>query len=62
MKPNKSPGSDGFTSEFFEVFWPKIGTYVLCSINHGYTCGELSVTQKQGIISCIPNGDKLVHF
>ena len=56
MKPDKSPGSDGLTSEFFKVFYLKIVTYVLRSINHGYTCGQLLVTQKQDFISCIQKG------
>ncbi|KAK3093924.1 hypothetical protein FSP39_021885 [Pinctada imbricata] len=29
MKSNKSPGSDGFTAEFFKVFWKKLGTFVV---------------------------------
>ena len=31
MKNNKSPGTDGFSSEFFKVFWKKIGTFALSS-------------------------------
>lgn len=58
MKNNKSPGSDGFTVEFFKFFWKDLGIYVLRSINEGYIKGELSITQKQGIIMCIPKGDK----
>ena len=53
MKNNKSPGSDGFTSEFLKF----IG-----SLNYGYSLGSLSVTQKQGIITCLPKGDKSRHF
>ena len=31
-------------------------------INEGYSIGKLSITQRQGIITCIPKGDKPRHF
>ena len=58
MKNGKSPGSDGYTVEFFKVFWNEIGEFILRSINYGYSNGEMSITQKLGIITCIPKGDK----
>ena len=62
MKSNRSPGSDGFTCEFFKTFWKQIGAFVVRSINYAYQEGHLSVTQKQGIITCLPKGDKPRHF
>ena len=58
MANNKSPGSDGFSAEFFKMFWKKLGHFVVRSLNHGYDTGELSVTQKQGVITCIPKDGK----
>ena len=58
MKNEKSPGLDGFTVEFFKFFWIDIGVFVLRSINYGYITGPLSVTQKQGIITCLPKPNK----
>ncbi|MCG7892737.1 MAG: reverse transcriptase domain-containing protein, partial [Candidatus Thiodiazotropha endolucinida] len=58
MKNGKSPGQDGFTVEFFKFFWIDIGYFVLRSLNYGYRAGNLSVTQKQGIITCIPKPNK----
>lgn len=58
MSNNKSPGSDGFTAEFFKIFWKKIGFFVVRSLNYGFDQGELSSTQKQGIITCIPKEGK----
>lgn len=62
MKNNKSPGSDGFSSEFFKYFWKDLKFFVVNSLNYGYLVGELSVTQKQGIITCLPKGNKPRHF
>ena len=62
MKSNKSPGSDGFTTEFFKCFWSKLGYFIVRSINYGYMVGELSSTQKHGIITCLPKGDKPKQF
>ena len=58
MKNNKSPGLDGFTVEFFKFFWTDIGHFILQSLNYGYRNGSLSITQKQGVITCIPKQNK----
>jgi hypothetical protein len=58
MKNNKSPGSDGFTADFFKVFWIDVGTFVFRSVNYGYQQRTMSVTQRQGVITCIPKEGK----
>ena len=62
MKNGKSPGNDGFTTEFFKFFWPDLGMFILKSINYGYRTGSLSVTQKQGIITCLPKPNKSRYY
>ena len=62
MSYNKSPGSDGFTTEFFKMFWKDLGHFVVRSLNYGYESGTLSQTQCQGIITCIPKDGKPKHF
>ena len=62
MQSNKSPGSDGFSTEFFKVFWKYIGIYVVRSINYGYENNFLSITQRHGVITLLPKGDKPKHF
>ncbi|XP_061165600.1 uncharacterized protein LOC133174502 [Saccostrea echinata] len=47
MKNNKSPGSDGFTVEFYKFFWKDLGIFLIRSLNYGFLSGELSLTQKQ---------------
>ena len=51
---NKSPGADGFITEFFNFFWKDVGYFVLRSLNYAFTKGELSITQKLRAITCIP--------
>ena len=58
MRDGKSPGTDGFTSEFYKFFWPYIKTYVTESLNYAYITGELSIDQKRGIITLIPKKGK----
>ena len=58
MNNNKSPGLDGFIVEFFKFFWTDIGHFILQSLNYGYRNGSLSITQKQGVITCIPKQNK----
>ena len=62
MKNNKSPGSDGFTVEFFKFFYNDLKVFIRKSINEGYREGKLSITQRQGIITCLPKGDKPKQF
>ena len=62
MKNNKSPGTDGFTVEFFKFFWKDIGHFLVRSLNYGYEHSMLSVTQKHGVITLIPKGDKPRQF
>ena len=58
MKNNQMPVSDGFSVEFFKYFWQSIGHCTVRSLNYGYREGEVSVTQRQGVIVCIPKEDK----
>ena len=62
MKSNKNPGSDGFSAEFFKFFYNVIKTFIKRAINEGYREGKLSVTQRQGLIKCLPKGDKPKQF
>ena len=62
MKNEKSPGLDGITVEFFKFFWIDIGIFVLRSLNCGYAKESLSVTQTQGIITCLPKPNKCRYY
>ena len=62
MKNDKRPGLSGFSAEFFKVFWRQIGHFILRSINYGYEKGNLFITQRQGLITCIPKENKPKQF
>lgn len=34
MKNDKTPGSDGFTCEFFKFFWTDISSFIARAINN----------------------------
>ena len=56
MNNNSAPGSSGFTTSFYKVFWRDIGDLLVRSLNCAFQSGELYVTFKQG--TSIPNGHK----
>ena len=62
MKYNKSPGSDGFTVEFLKMFWKDLKLLIVNAINCICLKKELPVSQRLGIISCIPKGNKPRQF
>ena len=58
MKSNKAPGNDGFTVEFYQTFWPILGDILVGSMNEAYDMGELSISQKQGVITLLEKEGK----
>lgn len=55
---NKSPGTDGLSAEFYLCFWNELSGPLIECLNHGALLGELSISQRQGIISLIPKKNK----
>ena len=62
MKNNKSPGSDGLTTEFYKIFWTEIKTYLTNSLNYSFEHGHLTTLQKQSVITILPKPDKDILF
>ena len=62
MAKGKSPGSDGLSAEFYLAFWESLGQDLVESQNYAFECGELTISQRRGIITLIPmkNKDKTV--
>ena len=57
MKNDKTPGTDGLPAEFYKIFWQDIGVHLIRCLNYSVHKGELSISQKQGIITCLPKSD-----
>lgn len=59
MINDKSPGQEGFIVDFFKKkFWVGLVQFIIRSLNYAYRDGSLSVTQKLGIITCLPKPNK----
>ena len=58
MKNNKSPGSDGITTEFYNFFWTDLKEFYLNSINASFQTGHLTELQQQSIITLLPKAGK----
>ena len=58
MGVGKSPGNDGLTVRFYKTFWNILGKYTVNSLNTAYDKGELSSSQKQGVITLILKNSK----
>ena len=55
---NKTPGNDGLSIEFYKLFWPEFGTFLVDSLNYAYIQGELSNSQKEAVITLIEKKDR----
>jgi len=62
MYSNKTPGSDGLPAKFYKIFWNDIADLLLGSINYAYETGQLSVSQKRGIVKLIPKKDAEPYY
>lgn len=58
MTLNKSPGSDGLTTNFYEFFWKDVRNMLFKALKECVEKKELMSTMKQGLITLIPKSDK----
>ena len=59
MRNGSAPGNDGLTVEFLKFFWNRIGKTIVNSFNDSFIKGELSYTQKQGVITLLHKSNEL---
>ena len=50
IEPNKSPGIDGLTANFYKHFWDILAPELTAVYNFAFSHGLLSVSQRRGII------------
>jgi hypothetical protein len=62
MTNGKSPGSDGYTVDFYKKIWEDIGPLLYRSLYLAYESGSFTDFQYQGVITCIPKEGKDRHF
>ena len=61
--PNdKTPGNDGFSTNFYKFFWPNIKDLLFKSIKYSFHSGLLSLDQRRGIINIIPKEGKDLRY
>ena len=53
MDTGKSPGIDGLMVEFYIAFWAVLGSDLVEVLNYGFQHGQLSVSQRRGLLSLI---------
>ena len=54
----KTPGTDSLTTEFLKYFWPELKALIVGSFNYAFASSSLSISQRRGIISFIPQKNK----
>ena len=59
MKNDKSPVLDSFTIEFYNFFSGRsLILFLIRSFKQGYGNGYMSISQRHGVISCLPKEGK----
>ena len=53
----KTPGSDDLPCEFYKVFWHDLAEILLNALNFSFVTGQLSISQRRGIVKLIPKKD-----
>lgn len=53
IKPNKSPGMDGLSANFYKTFWNELGPMLLKVFNTSYDKQKLPFSQRQSILSLL---------
>ena len=59
LNNGSAPGLDGLTTEFYKVFWKKIKSTLLDSINSAFEKGHMSNSQSAAVITLIHKGKDL---
>ena len=58
MGNNKNPGNDGLSKEFYVCFFNEILPFLIEALNFSFQHGELSISQRQAVITLIEKKGK----
>ena len=58
LKNKRTPGNDGLTAGLYKCHWKLLEPYFMACLDESITQGELSHSQKQGIVRLIEKKDK----
>ena len=59
MNNGSSPGPDGLSTEFYQIFWKELRDIVVRSYNESFNTGSLSFTQTSAVLTLIHKGKEL---
>ena len=59
---NKSPGSDGFTTEFYKFFWPDLKHIIFENVQYAFEAEILSLDQRRALLTLLPKSGKDIRF
>ena len=62
MKNDKCPWSDGLTKEFYVCFFNEVSNILIAALNHSFTTGMLSTSQRQALMTLIEKKGKNKRF
>ena len=62
LENGKSPGSDGFTTDFYKFFWSDLKDTLFNSYLESFETKSLSQFQKLGILNLLPKKDKDLRY
>ena len=61
MKKGKTPGSNGFSVDFFRCFWKQLGIFLHRALKFSFSRGKLLTTHQESIITLIPKAGRPSH-
>ena len=59
---NKSPGCDGFTTNFYKFFWVDIKELLFESYKYSFEKNTITQEQRRGILNLLPKKDKDLRY
>ena len=62
LSNDKTPGTDGFTTNFYKFFWPDIKYLLYDTFCYSFEMGLLSCNQRRGLLNLIPKANKDLRF